>query len=164
MKMLGLVTRRKMVPFQAGAWREGGCGGAGSGGHLEGAEGRRSGSSTWRFQEAGTELRGRGLGWTPRWSHYLGKARGVLGGVRISGEGGGKGPCVARRAWQQETKEMEKERSGKGREGRDSPQLSEHAQYHVGSGMLSTFSASVAKRTPLVIRAVPTGGRNRFGD
>ena len=44
------------------------------------------------------------------------------------------------------------------------PQLSEHAQYHAGSGMLSTFSASVVKRTPLVIRAVLTGGRNHFGD
>ena len=34
-------------------------------------------------------------------------------------EGGGKGPCVERRAWQQKTKEMEKELLGKEEKGRD---------------------------------------------
>ena len=53
------------------------------------------------------------------------------------------------------------------REGREGPgfllHLSEHAQYHVDS-RISAVSASVAKRTPLVIHAVLTGGRNHFGD
>lgn len=66
---------------------------------------------------------------------------------------GNKRPRRWRRSWQ-----------GRKRRAGFLPQLSEHAQYHAGSGMLSTFSASVVKRTPLVIRAVLTGGRNHFGD
>ena len=78
MKMLGLVTRRKMVPFQAGAWREGDVEGRGVEATLEGGEGKALRVFTWRFQEAGTELRGEGWGGPPGGVTILGLPDGFL--------------------------------------------------------------------------------------
>lgn len=87
MKMLGLVTRRKMVPFRQERGREG-CGGAGEGGPpWKVLRGRRSGSSPGDSRRQG-QSSGERAWVTPRWSHhYLGNARWVLGGENLR-EGG----------------------------------------------------------------------------
>ena len=64
--MLGLGARRRMVGFQAGAWREGDVGGGGVEAPSGGAEGKE-------LREAGTELRGEG------WAGSPGEAVAVLG-------------------------------------------------------------------------------------
>lgn len=78
--------------------------------------GRRSGSSPGDSRRQG-QSSGERAGVDPQveslsWECQMGSWR-----CENLREGGGKGPCVARRAWQQETKEMEKERSGKEEKG-----------------------------------------------
>lgn len=119
--------------------------------------GRRSGSPG---DSGGRDrAQGRGLGWTPGGVTILGKARWVLGGVRISEKEEVRVLLWQEGAWQQETKEMEKERSGKEERGGIPPAAlgNAHTVPRRLRGCCQLSVHSVAKRTPLVIRAVLTG-------
>ena len=157
---VGLGDQKEDGAFSGRSVEGRGCGEvAGVEATLEGAEGKVLRVFTWRFLEAGTEL-----GWTPGWSHCLGKVRWVLGGVRISEKEEVRVPVWKEGLGNKRPRRWRRSCQGRKRRARIFPAALRACTVPCRHQDVVNFQCLCAKRTPLVIHAVLTGGRNHFGD